>query len=72
MSRTTAISVLLLIAAAILAIALFVAGAVWRGRQHTAESLGLHSSSAGAAETILKTLVSSRLPLAGVPPDYPP
>ena len=32
MSRTTAINVTLLIAAALLAIALFIAGAVWRGR----------------------------------------
>jgi hypothetical protein len=32
MSRKTTISVLLLIAAAILAIALFIAGAIWRGR----------------------------------------
>lgn len=32
MSRITAINVLLLIAAVVLALALFIAGAVWRGR----------------------------------------
>jgi len=34
MSRKTTMSVLLLIAAAILATALFIAGAIWRGRMN--------------------------------------